>query len=144
MSISISSKAYPEAVQTADLHCALGSGTDALPIHPVKLIPPGRQDTPSTTAPSEGTIPSRSTNRELIDQITRRLLIYKYVSKVKTHAINTTKVREGAYQRTVTKVIRGIYVLMNGCETLINLFTTDTEEGLNPEKVTTSSLAKPT
>ena len=64
-------------------------------------------------------------NRELIDQITRRLLIYKYVSKVKTHAINTTKVREGAYQRTVTKVIRGIYVLMNGCETLINLFTTD-------------------
>ena len=73
-------------------------------------------------------ISSRSTTWKLIDQITSQLLIYKYVSNVKTNTI-TTKVQKGTYQQTVTKVNQRIYVFMNGCKTLPNLFTTNTEEG---------------
>ena len=94
MSINISSKPTQKPVQTADLHYALGSGMDALPIHPVKSIPPRGQDTSSTAAPSKGMIPSRSTTWELIDQILSHLFIYKYISNVKTNAI-TTKVQMG-------------------------------------------------
>ena len=87
MCTSINSKPNPKLVQTADLYCAFGVGTDALPIHPVKSMPLQRQDAPSNPTPSKGTIPSRNTTRDLIDQITSQLLIYKFGSNVKTNAM---------------------------------------------------------
>ena len=110
MSKSLYSKPMSRAsVQTAELHCApCLTGTEALPIHPVRLILPGRNDTPSATAPKGGTLPSPSTTHELIDQTASRLLIYKYASNVNEA---NDKVKLGAVGRSVTKVIRGfIYV----------------------------------
>ena len=125
MSKSLYSKPTSDQMQTAELQGASNSGTEDLPIHPVKLILPGRHDTPSATAPNGGTLPSASTTHELIDKTTSRLLIYKRASDINEANVatdaTTTKVQLGAFEISVTKVIRGFYVSMIGCCTLRDL-----------------------
>ena len=106
------------------------SGTEVLPIHPVRLILLGRHDTLSATAPNGGILPSPSTTHELIDQTTSRSLIYKHAFNVNkaNDATNaaTAKVQLGAFERSVTKVMWGFYVSMIGYCTLLRLVYTTT------------------